>query len=96
MSACQYNECLIARIQGRVQGVGFRYHTQIQANRLGISGWVRNCKDGAVEACIGGSEAQVAAMKQWLKQGPDCARVESIEFSTGHLPESCNDFRIQY
>jgi len=89
-------ECLIARIHGRVQGVGFRYHTQIAANRLGISGWVRNMADGGVETCVCGNEPQIAAMKNWLKQGPDCARVEKIEFSAGHLPDNCNDFRIRY
>ncbi|PJA32059.1 MAG: acylphosphatase [Zetaproteobacteria bacterium CG_4_9_14_3_um_filter_53_7] len=90
------HECLMVRIQGRVQGVGFRYHTQAEASRLGISGWVRNCDDGGVESCICGSPAQIASMKQWLQRGPDYAHVETIEFSAGHLPDNCNDFRIRY
>ncbi|GAV19577.1 acylphosphatase [Mariprofundus micogutta] len=89
-------DCLIACIRGRVQGVGFRYHTQAQANRLNISGWVRNCPDGSVEACICGNPTQIASMQQWLKQGPDFAVVDHIEFSAGHLPDNCNDFRIRY
>jgi len=86
--------CEHARIEGRVQGVGFRYYTQMQAQRLGVCGWVRNCSDGTVEAVICGEAEQVAAMKQWLKHGPDYAQVTNIEFSAGHLPGSCNDFRI--
>jgi len=89
MRICEY-----ARIEGRVQGVGFRYYTQMQAQRLGVCGWVRNCSDGTVEAVICGEAEQVAAMKQWLKHGPDYAQVTNIEFSAGYLPDSCNDFRI--
>ncbi|HKI60293.1 MAG TPA: acylphosphatase, partial [Mariprofundaceae bacterium] len=40
------------RIEGRVQGVSFRYYTLQEANRLGIDGWVRNCEDGSVETLI--------------------------------------------
>ena len=63
------------RVEGRVQGVGFRYYTEKEANRLGISGWVRNCADGSVEAVICGSEEQVNAMLTWLKHGPSSAEV---------------------
>ncbi len=86
--------CKHARIEGRVQGVGFRYYTQMQAQRLGICGWVRNGSDGSVEAMICGKIEQLEAMKQWLKCGPDYAHVALIEFSAGHLQDSCNDFRI--
>ena len=88
------NDCLNVHIQGRVQGVGFRYYTQIEARKLGATGWVRNCADGSVEALICGSPEQLNAMKQWLKHGPCYAQVEHIEFSAGHLPDNCNDFRI--
>jgi len=86
--------CIHVTIQGRVQGVGFRYYTQIEARKLGISGWVCNCPDGSVESMICGEPEQLDAMKQWLEHGPDYAQVGHIEFSTGHLPENCNDFRI--
>ncbi len=86
--------CLHFRIQGRVQGVGFRYYTQIEARRLGVVGWVRNLLDGSVEAMIGGEPEALAAMQAWLRHGPDLARVDAIECSAGHLPDNCNDFRI--
>jgi len=88
--------CLIGRIQGRVQGVGFRYHTEIKANELGINGWVSNRPDGSVEVCICGSTEQLEQMQLWLKQGPASAHVDQSDFSTGHLPENCNDFHIRY
>ncbi len=87
-------DCLYVSIQGRVQGVGFRYYTQIEARKLGISGWVRNRSDGSVEACICGEAETLAAMQVWLKHGPSFAHVEHIEFSAGHLSDNCNDFRI--
>ena len=83
-------------MHGRVQGVGFRYHTRMQANRLGLHGWVRNLPDGDVEACIAGSETQITIMKQWLHQGPSHASVERVEFRASTLPESCNSFSIRY
>jgi len=86
--------CLNVLIQGRVQGVGFRYYTQIEARRLDISGWVCNLDGGGVEALICGEPEQLDAMKGWLKHGPGYAQVETIEFSAGHLPDNCNDFRI--
>jgi acylphosphatase len=66
------------RVTGRVQGVGFRYSTQIQADRLGIGGWVRNCDDRAVEAQIEGPEAAVEKMLAWMADGPAAARVTRI------------------
>ncbi|MFQ5519731.1 MAG: acylphosphatase [Mariprofundus sp.] len=71
----------MARIQGRVQGVGFRYHTQIKARQLGLHGWVRNFPDGSVEACISGSTEHIVAMQAWLKHGPTYADVSHIHFS---------------
>jgi len=88
--------CILARIHGRVQGVAFRYHTQIEANRLGVHGWVRNLPDGTVEACIAGAEAQITLMKRWLQQGPSHASVEHVEFSLSTLAESWDRFSIRY
>lgn len=85
---------LHVRVYGRVQGVGFRYHTQLEANKLAIAGWVKNCPDGSVEAVIYGQPAAVTAMQQWLQHGPTSAQVTHVEFSAGHLPDGCNDFRI--
>jgi acylphosphatase len=86
--------CVHAHIQGCVQGVGFRYYTQIEARKLGVSGWVRNQADGSVEALICGEPGAITSMQAWLKRGPGYAQVEQIRFSAGVLPDNCNDFRI--
>lgn len=68
------------RIYGRVQGVGFRDSMRHEAQRLGISGWVRNCMDGTVEAVIASKDAAaVSAMMDWCRVGPPLARVEKVE-----------------
>ena len=64
---------------GRVQGVFFRVWTQQQACELGVTGWVRNCADGMVEAHLEGDEAAVKALVQRLHEGPPAAEVESVE-----------------
>lgn len=75
------------RIVGRVQGVGFRESMRQQAQGLGITGWVRNCLDGTVEAVISGDEAAVSAMLDWCRRGPPLARVEKVEhaITTGNF-----------
>jgi len=69
-------------IDGRVQGVGFRESLRQEAERLRITGWIRNCADGSVEAVIAGDEAAVAAMLNWCHAGPPQARVEKVEHAT--------------
>ena len=66
------------RIHGRVQGVGFRYSMLREAQRLGLSGWVRNRRDGSVEALVQGKADIVAAMVAWSKQGPPGAQVSEV------------------
>jgi acylphosphatase len=68
-------------ISGRVQGVGFRYSAQRQANSLGIHGWVRNRSDGSVEAVIEGSHDAVRSFVSWARAGPSGASVDWIETS---------------
>lgn len=68
-------------VHGEVQGVGFRYTARLEAGRHGVAGWVRNRRDGTVEAEIEGDEASVAAMLEWLAQGPPGAVVRDIEVS---------------
>lgn len=67
------------RIRGRVQGVGFRYATRQKAQRLGLSGWVRNCPDNSVEARATGIVASLDALEQWLHHGPPGANVTQVE-----------------
>ncbi|MGE5640756.1 MAG: acylphosphatase [Clostridia bacterium] len=65
-------------IHGRVQGVGFRDALQDEARRLNLSGWVRNRRDGTVEALVHGPEAAVEALIRWSRQGPPLARVAGV------------------
>ena len=65
-------------IEGRVQGVGFRYWTERVAGDLGLDGWVRNRRDGAVEALFVGSLDDVAEMLERCRDGPPAAQVTSV------------------
>ena len=85
------------RIHGRVQGVFFRHHTKLMAEGLGLSGWVRNCTDGSVEAICSGSTEGVDQMIDWLHLGPDSAVVSRVEIaSADDQISSRNDFIIRY
>ena len=67
------------RVQGSVQGVFFRVETRDRARTLGVSGWVRNLQDGAVEAVFEGPEDRVESMVEWCRSGPVGAHVESVD-----------------
>ena len=69
------------RIHGMVQGVGYREAMRAKAYELGITGWVRNCRDGSVEAVVAGSSAAVQRMIAWSQRGPPVARVERVEIN---------------
>lgn len=64
-------------VRGRVQGVGFRAFVAREAGRRGVSGWVRNCRDGAVEAVFEGNETGVEEMLAQCRRGPIAARVDA-------------------
>jgi len=66
-------------VRGRVQGVAFRWYARERAQELGLAGWVRNRRDGRVEAWLQGEAAAVEAMLVWLRRGPPAARVEGLE-----------------
>jgi len=66
-------------ITGRVQGVGYRDWVMTTARRLGLTGWVRNRHDGAVEALIVGDEKAVGQMIEACQRGPSMARVEAVD-----------------
>ncbi len=66
-------------ITGRVQGVGYRDWMVREATRLGLSGWVRNRADGAVEAVVSGPEPAVLALLTLCRRGPRLARVDGVE-----------------
>ena len=82
-------------VTGHVQGVFFRAWTQGEARELGISGWVRNCPDGSVEAHLTGEEGDVARMIQRLQRGPSNARVEDVTVEDSE-PETTGRFELRH
>jgi acylphosphatase len=68
-------------ITGLVQGVGFRYSMWSEAARHGVTGWVRNRRDGSVEAVIEGTDEVLEALIAWARIGPRGARVASVQVS---------------
>ena len=69
-------------IHGRVQGVGFRFSLADLALQLGVDGWVRNRRDGTVEALLHGPEPAVDALHDWARRGPPGARVSEVVVHT--------------
>jgi acylphosphatase len=82
------------RIYGRVQGVFFRQWTVNQAKALGVSGWVRNCPDGTVEAHLIGDEATLDKMIEALGRGPSQAQVEDVVVEDVE-PEEVEGFSVR-
>jgi len=68
-------------VRGRVQGVGFRWFVFREADRLGLSGFVRNLPDGAVEVVSQGPDAALDALERLVARGPAMARVDGVERS---------------
>ena len=74
-------------VRGRVQGVGYRAFVADEAARRGLSGWVRNRRDGTVEAVLGGPAGAVEAMIEACRKGPWGARVDAIDRRDGTADE---------
>lgn len=83
---------VLVRIRGMVQGVGYRAWTEQAALRHGLDGWVRNRRDGSVEALIAGRRDAVDAMLEELWQGPPASDVTDIAREAADLPDS--GFRV--
>ena len=67
------------RITGRVQGVGYRDALRTAALANGVAGWVRNRRDGTVEAVLQGAPGAVDAVIAWARRGPPAARVDGLD-----------------
>ncbi len=81
-------------IDGRVQGVAYRFETQYAAERIGVNGWVRNRPDGTVQALFEGERARVEEMIAWCRRGPALARVTAVDVSWEDYCGDLSDFRI--
>jgi acylphosphatase len=79
---------------GRVQGVFFRDSTRREASRLGVTGWVRNRPDGAVEAHVEGAPDAVAALVRWAREGPRHADVDELHVGAAD-PQGFARFEIR-
>ena len=83
-------------VRGRVQGVGFRWFVQREAQMLGITGWVRNNFDGAVEVLACGNDSQLATLRSRLEKGPRAARVDAVVESAAQASQQdLANFRIE-
>ena len=78
-------------VQGRVQGVGFRWFVRTEARRLGLAGWVRNLPDGTVELRASGIAQFLAALEQAIQRGPEGAAVTQISQVETPAPDSRAD-----
>jgi len=87
---------ICAVISGRVQGVAYRYATVQAAERLNVTGWVRNRPDGTVEAVFEGESHDVERMLNWCWKGPPSARVANIEVTREQPTGEFSRFTITY
>ena len=83
-------------ISGRVQGVFFRANTKQQAEMLGLSGWVRNTKDGKVEAIFEGEEEVLDQIIKWCHRGPSLSKVDKVDVKKQEPTNEYEDFSIRY
>jgi acylphosphatase len=85
-----------AIIRGRVQGVFFRMETLRTADRYGVYGWVRNRRDGTVEAMFEGDESRVMSILEWCKEGPPSASVNHVDVEWEAHSGEFKDFEIRH
>lgn len=83
------------RIEGRVQGVGYREWTRREAQRLGLAGWVRNEMDGSVITLVAGEDEAVAELIERFRSGPSLASVSSVKVEDAVIPAEMVGFRIE-
>ena len=83
-------------ISGRVQGVFFRMETMRTAEAMGIVGWVRNQRDGTVEAVFEGNQAQVEKMLSWCHEGPSHARVTHVKIDWEEYTDAFTGFEVTF
>ena len=87
---------LHAQVYGRVQGVNFRYYTQLEANRWELTGWVSNRFDGSVEVVAEGEKAALQKLLTFLHRGPPSARVDRVQADWAKASGEFTRFRVRY
>lgn len=89
------NYRLHAFVKGRVQGVGFRYHTLQTAQDHGLTGWVRNLRDGRVEVVAEGPHEDLNSLLRALRQGPISADVNDVDYQFDDAQGDFDQFRVR-
>lgn len=87
---------LHAIVHGIVQGVNFRYYTRQQASLLGVTGWVANRADGAVELVAEGARSQLKDLLDWLQHGPPSAQVDHVQANWEPASGEFANFSVKY
>jgi acylphosphatase len=83
-------------ITGIVQGVFFRMETQRAANKYGVNGWVRNQRDGSVEAVVEGPKENVESLIEWCRHGPPRATVNDVDIDWEEYRGEFSEFRVSH
>ena len=83
-------------VTGKVQGVFFRQALKVMAKKNDIFGWVKNLKDGRVEAVLEGDEEKVSRLVEWAHGGPANARVEDVEIRNEEFSSEFSKFDVVY
>jgi len=83
-------------VRGRVQGVGYRASTVHQAERLGLTGWVRNQADGSVQLEVQGPAGKVAEMEAWCRRGPSLSKVSHVDVDDREVVAGEADFDVRF
>jgi acylphosphatase len=96
MSTVMENVRVRVIIEGRVQGVLFRHHTREMAHQLNLKGWVKNRRDGSVEAVFEGEKEKVEQILKWCHRDPSEARVTEVHIIWQDDTGAFEDFLINY
>lgn len=83
-------------IEGRVQGVGFRHFTKVNAEETGVFGWVKNLPDGRVEAVFEGPVDHIREMVNRCEQGPGASRVDNVDVTVEEATNEFDEFEVRY
>jgi acylphosphatase len=81
-------------VSGRVQGVFYRQSTQLQAQSLGVYGWIKNLPDGRVEGVFEGEESAVKSLVDYCRDGPSAARVENVGVNPEKYKAEFSTFKV--